>query len=92
MTGKVAVITGASEGIGAGLVGGYRAQGWAVVASARTIKPAEDPGVFAVEGDIADPASAGRVSDVVDAVLFLESSPDISGEILHIDGGQTAGH
>src|SRR6516164_706996 len=61
MTGKVAVITGASEGIGAGLVGGYRAQGWAVVASARTIKPAEDPGVFAVEGDIADPASAGRV-------------------------------
>ena len=64
MTGKVAVITGASEGIGAGLVGGYRAQGWAVVASARTIKPAEDPGVFAVEGDIAAPASAGRVARV----------------------------
>ena len=61
MTGKVAVITGASEGIGAGLVDGYRDRGWAVVASARTIKPAEDPGVFAVEGDIADPASAGRV-------------------------------
>jgi len=28
----------------------------------------------------------------VDAVLFLESSPYITGEILHIDGGQTAGH
>jgi hypothetical protein len=29
---------------------------------------------------------------VVDAVLFLESSPCITGEILHIDGGQVAGH
>ena len=36
--------------------------------------------------------SAGSaVSDVVDAVLFLESSPYITGEILHIDGGQSAG-
>jgi NAD(P)-dependent dehydrogenase (short-subunit alcohol dehydrogenase family) len=29
---------------------------------------------------------------VVDAILFLESSPYITGEILHVDGGQTAGH
>ena len=34
----------------------------------------------------------GQVSDVVAGVLFLESSPFITGEILHIDGGQTAGH
>ena len=34
----------------------------------------------------------GQVSDVVDGVLFLESSPYITGEILHIDGGQSAGH
>jgi muconolactone delta-isomerase len=33
----------------------------------------------------------GLVSDVVDAILFLESSPYITGEILHVDGGQTAG-
>ena len=33
-----------------------------------------------------------KVSDVVDGVLFLESSPYITGEILHIDGGQIAGH
>jgi NADP-dependent 3-hydroxy acid dehydrogenase YdfG len=41
MTGNnqgVAIITGGSQGIGAGLVAGYRGQGWAVVASARTIK------------------------------------------------------
>jgi NAD(P)-dependent dehydrogenase (short-subunit alcohol dehydrogenase family) len=35
---------------------------------------------------------AGQISDVVNAILFLESSPYITGEILHIDGGQTAGH
>ena len=34
----------------------------------------------------------GQVSDVVDGVLFLESSSYITGEILHIDGGRTAAH
>jgi NAD(P)-dependent dehydrogenase (short-subunit alcohol dehydrogenase family) len=34
----------------------------------------------------------GQVSDVVDGILFLESSPFITGEVLHIDGGQIAGH
>jgi NAD(P)-dependent dehydrogenase (short-subunit alcohol dehydrogenase family) len=61
MTGKVAIITGACEGIGAGLVARYRRRGWAVVATARAIKPSEDPEVLAVEGDIADPASADRI-------------------------------
>ena len=61
MTGKVAIITGASRGIGAGLVAGYRGRGWAVVASARTIKPSEDPDVLTVEGDIAEPATADRI-------------------------------
>ena len=34
----------------------------------------------------------GQVGDVVDAILFLESSPYITGEVLHVDGGQSAGH
>jgi NAD(P)-dependent dehydrogenase (short-subunit alcohol dehydrogenase family) len=34
----------------------------------------------------------GEISDVVDAVLFLENSPFVTGEILHVDGGQSAGH
>ena len=34
----------------------------------------------------------GQVSDIVDGIVFLESSPFITGEILHIDGGQIAGH
>ena len=60
---RVAVITGGSQGIGAGLVDGYRQRGWAVVANARTIKPAADPGIVTVEGDISEPATAQRVVD-----------------------------
>ena len=59
---RVAVITGGSQGIGAGLVAGYRRLGWAVVANARAIKPSEDPDVLAVEGDISQPATADRIT------------------------------
>ena len=62
MTGKVAIITGASRGIGAGLVAAYRRQGWAVVATARTMTQAKDPDVVTVEGDIAEPATASRIT------------------------------
>ncbi|MEV0074742.1 SDR family oxidoreductase [Amycolatopsis sp. NPDC050768] len=58
---KVAVITGASQGIGAGLVEAYRKRGYAVVATSRSIAPGEDAGVLAVQGDIADPTTAERV-------------------------------
>jgi NAD(P)-dependent dehydrogenase (short-subunit alcohol dehydrogenase family) len=58
---QVAIITGGSQGIGAGLVAAYRRQGWSVVANARTMKPAEDPDVLTVEGDITDPATADRI-------------------------------
>ena len=34
----------------------------------------------------------GQVRDIVEGILFLEASPFITGEILHIDGGQIAGH
>jgi len=34
----------------------------------------------------------GQVSDIVDGILFLESAPFVTGEILHIDGGEIAGH
>jgi NAD(P)-dependent dehydrogenase (short-subunit alcohol dehydrogenase family) len=63
MTGKVAVITGGSQGIGAGLVAGYRERGWAVVATARHIKPSQDPDMLTVTGDITDPATANRIVD-----------------------------
>ena len=58
---KVAVITGASQGIGAGLVQAYRDRGGRVVANSRSIRPSDDPNVVTVPGDIADPAVAERV-------------------------------
>jgi NAD(P)-dependent dehydrogenase (short-subunit alcohol dehydrogenase family) len=61
MTGKVAVITGGSRGVGAGLVAGYRGLGWAVAASARSIRPSQDPDLLTVAGNIAEPATADRL-------------------------------
>jgi NAD(P)-dependent dehydrogenase (short-subunit alcohol dehydrogenase family) len=57
---KVAVITGASQGIGAALVRAYRDRFYRVVAVARSIKPGNDDGVLTVAGDVADRATAER--------------------------------
>ena len=58
---SVVIITGGSQGIGAGLVTAYRERGWAVVASSRTIKPSGDPDVLTVPGDAAELATAERI-------------------------------
>ena len=34
----------------------------------------------------------GEIQDIVDAIMFLENAPFVTGEILHVDGGQSAGH
>jgi NAD(P)-dependent dehydrogenase (short-subunit alcohol dehydrogenase family) len=34
----------------------------------------------------------GQVSDVVDAIMYLESARYVTGEVLHVDGGQNVGH
>jgi NAD(P)-dependent dehydrogenase (short-subunit alcohol dehydrogenase family) len=34
----------------------------------------------------------GEISDIVDAVLYLENADFVTGETLHVDGGQAAGH
>jgi NAD(P)-dependent dehydrogenase (short-subunit alcohol dehydrogenase family) len=61
---KVAVITGASRGIGAGLVKGFREIGFGVVANSRSISKsdvADDPAILIVDGDIAGPDTAERI-------------------------------
>ncbi|RWQ18127.1 SDR family oxidoreductase [Mesorhizobium sp.] len=58
---KVAVITGASRGIGAALVTGYRGLGYRVIATARSIDRSGDDDILAIAGDIAEPETAERV-------------------------------
>ncbi|WOS65026.1 SDR family NAD(P)-dependent oxidoreductase [Sinorhizobium fredii] len=58
---KVVIITGASQGIGAGLVRAYRDRNYRVVATSRSIKPSPDPDVHTVAGDISKPETAERI-------------------------------
>lgn len=60
---KVAVITGASHGIGAGLVSCYREAGYAVVGVARSLPPSEEKDYLTIRGDIAAPETAQHVVD-----------------------------
>jgi NAD(P)-dependent dehydrogenase (short-subunit alcohol dehydrogenase family) len=83
---RVAIITGGSQGIGAGLVAGYRALGWAVVANSLSIQPSPDPDVVTVPGDVANPATAeqavsaaldrfGRIDTLVNNAGVFISKP-----------------
>lgn len=61
MNERVAIITGASQGIGDALVAGYRRRGYAVVANSRRIADSTDPLVLTVPGDVAQPGVGGRI-------------------------------
>lgn len=58
---RVALVTGASQGIGAGLVAAYRALGYAVVANSRNIRQGDDTDIVAVPGHIGERAVAERI-------------------------------
>jgi NAD(P)-dependent dehydrogenase (short-subunit alcohol dehydrogenase family) len=58
---KVVIVTGASQGIGAGLVKAFRDRDYRVVANSRSIKPSDDPDVLAVAGDISKADTAKRI-------------------------------
>ncbi|MDV8070693.1 SDR family oxidoreductase [Rhodococcus sp. IEGM 1366] len=65
-TQAVVIVTGASQGIGAALVTGYRKLGYAVVATSRSIGPSDDPEVLTVPGDLSQP---GTGDDIVEQTL-----------------------
>jgi len=57
---KVAIITGAERGIGAGLAAEFRRAGYAVVATSRSIAASEESDVLTVEGDITEADTSRR--------------------------------
>lgn len=58
---KTVVITGASQGLGDGMVKAFRELGYNIVATSRSIKASSDPQILTIAGDIGDPATAQRV-------------------------------
>jgi NAD(P)-dependent dehydrogenase (short-subunit alcohol dehydrogenase family) len=64
---KTAIITGGSQGIGAGLVEAFLKRGYSVVANARNITEVNpfppSPNLALVDGDIGDPKTAKQIVD-----------------------------
>src|SRR5579863_7305408 len=58
---KVVIVTGASQGIGAGLVKSFREKNYRVVANSRSIKSADEANILAIAGDISQPETARRL-------------------------------
>jgi NAD(P)-dependent dehydrogenase (short-subunit alcohol dehydrogenase family) len=54
--------------------------------------PMHAPETHAALGQLHPVGHMGEMSDIVDAILYLDSAPFVTGEILHVDGGQIAGH
>ncbi|NGY60021.1 SDR family oxidoreductase [Lentzea sp. NEAU-D13] len=61
MSSKVAIVTGASQGIGAALVPAYRKLGYSVVAVSRSIDSSNDPEVLTIRADLSKPGEGARV-------------------------------
>jgi NAD(P)-dependent dehydrogenase (short-subunit alcohol dehydrogenase family) len=54
--------------------------------------PMHDPATYDALAKRHPLGRVGDIDDVVEAVLYLENSPFVTGEIMHVDGGQSAGH
>jgi NAD(P)-dependent dehydrogenase (short-subunit alcohol dehydrogenase family) len=54
--------------------------------------PMHDPSTHDTLAHFHPMGGLGEVDDVVGAILYLETAPFVTGEILHVDGGQSAGH
>jgi NAD(P)-dependent dehydrogenase (short-subunit alcohol dehydrogenase family) len=53
--------------------------------------PMHAPGTHEFLAGLMPLGRMGEVKDVVNAVLYLESASFVTGEICHVDGGESAG-
>jgi NAD(P)-dependent dehydrogenase (short-subunit alcohol dehydrogenase family) len=72
----------------------YAARGIRSNAVARGVikTPMHQPSEYETLAQLHSVGRVGEVADVVGAVLYLENALFVTGEILHVDGGQSAGH
>lgn len=61
---KVAIVTGASQGLGEGIAQAFLARGYRVVGTSRNIKPSANPDYLTIAGDIGDPATGRAVVEL----------------------------
>jgi NAD(P)-dependent dehydrogenase (short-subunit alcohol dehydrogenase family) len=71
----------------------YAARGVRVNAAALGVikTPTHDP-AYKATAAVHPLGRPGEINDVVDGILYLEQARFATGETLHIDGGQAAGH
>ena len=74
------------------LLGAFTRSGYEAVSPGIIKTPMHAPQTHEFLAGLHPVKRLGEVRDIVDAVLFLEGAPFVTGEILHVDGGQSAGH
>ena len=53
--------------------------------------PMHAPETYELKGTLHPMGRMGEIADIVGAILYLETASFVTGEILHVDGGQSAG-
>lgn len=89
LEGKVAVVTGASRGIGAAIAARFAAEGARVICAARTLREGDHPLAGSLEKTVADIQAAGGVAHPVAVNLanpaecqrLIRETPDIYGPV-----------
>ena len=84
---KVAVVTGASRGLGEGIVNAFRQHGYRVVGTSRSIEPSDNPDYLTVAGDIGDPAVGKKV---IEAALSRFGRPETAAGWHFLTGKEEA--